>query len=141
MYARLKGCSNIIQLQPPPPTRTNTATQHDEAITATRIRAHKFLTNPHKHKRMRHQTTHEASKLETPDRLISLLPSPADQSSVTLKSVHWYCSDPIVPEQPLRQVRLPPPINVAAATVFASQLFPSVELLRQAMRWVNRIYR
>ena len=94
-------------------------------------------------KKLQHQTTHEASKLETPDRLISLLPSPADQSSVTLKSVHWYCSDPTVPKQPLSQVRLPPPINVAVAIVFASQnvLPPRVELLRQAIRWVNRTYR
>ena len=45
------------------------------------------------------------------------------------------------PAQPLRQVRLPPPSSVAAATVFASQLPPSVESLRQAIRWVTRIYR
>ena len=77
--------------------------------------------------------THVASKL-APGRVISLVPCPADQFSSILKSVHWYCIDPILPSQPFRQVRLSPPRSVAAATVFSSQSPPSVEFLRQAMR-------
>ena len=60
---------------------------------------------------------YDASKLSTEVRFISLLPCPADQLSSTLKSVHWYCSDPIFPEQPLRQSRAPPPSKFRAAVV------------------------
>ena len=85
--------------------------------------------------------THEASKLVTPLRDTSLLPCPADQSSLTLKSVHRYCKDPkFRPSQPLRQTRDPPPISAPEATVLAVQLCPSSEVRLQAMRWVNRTY-
>ena len=47
-------------------------------------------------------STHEASKLVTPLRLISLLPCPADQFSSALKSVHWNHTL-TVSEQPVRQ--------------------------------------
>lgn len=83
-------------------------------------------------KSYKHSATHEASKFVTPVRFISLLPSPVDQSSMTLKSVHWNWSDPIFPEQPVRQVKTPgSPIKVPEYTVSALQ---KAVPLRQAIR-------
>ena len=90
----------------------------------------------------KHWATHEASKLVSPVRFVSVLPCPADQSSSTLKSVHWNWIDPRLPEQLLWQVMLPDgPINVPADTVLALQKVKGQKPLRQAIRWVTRIYK
>ena len=87
-------------------------------------------------------TTHEASKLATPLRFITLLPCPADQSSATLKSVQWNCVDPISrPGQPRSHVMVPRgPIKVPADTVLALQKVSSLDL-RQEIRCVKTIYK
>ena len=85
--------------------------------------------------------THEASKFSTEVIFISLLPCPADQFSSTLKSVHWNFVDPRLPEQPLRQVISPKsPIKVPADTMLALQKVSDEKSVRQAIRWVTKIY-
>ena len=91
--------------------------------------------------RQQHRATHDASKsATTPVRFLSLLPCPADHRSSTLKSVHWNCSEPILPEQPvpLRQISSAAgPIKFPSNTVLLSQ---GADPLSQAIRWVNRTY-
>ena len=94
----------------------------------------------HKHQLISQLATHDASKrLVTVVRFLSLLPWPADQSSSTLKSVHWNRRKPIFPEQPVLQTSIPArPIKVPAEIVVSLQ--KAVPLL-QAMRWVKRTYK
>ena len=91
--------------------------------------------------RQQHRATHDASKsATTPVRFLSLLPCPADHRSSTLKSVHWNCSEPILPEQPvpLRQISSAAgPIKFPSDTVLLSQ---GADPLSQAIRWMNRTY-